>query len=86
MSIAITAFDRPRSGAENALPVDTYTAWRLGSTVIGPQMPAPEGPRNLIPASVFRSEGSSGIVYVFQISLPVAASSTATRPRIVQHR
>ena len=70
MSIAITAFARPRSGAENALPVETYTACRLGSIVTGPQMPAPDGPRNLMPASLFLSEGSSGIVYVFQICFP----------------
>jgi hypothetical protein len=47
-------------------------------------MPAPDGPRNLTPASLFLSDGSSGIVYVFQICLPVRCVEHRTRPRIVQ--
>ena len=75
MFIAITAlavFGVP----EKALPVVTYSARRLTSSVGVAQMPAPAGssmslPREFLPTTF----GTSGIVYVFQIWRPVAASS-----------
>ena len=75
MSIAITAF-AVFGVPENALPVVTYSLRRLTSSVGVAQMPAPDGssmffPREFLPTTF----GASGIVYVFQISRPVAASS-----------
>ncbi len=49
-------------------------------------MAAPEGPYISVPAEFFLvTEGGSGMVYVFQICFPVAASSAARLPRNVQH-
>src|SRR5215467_5216545 len=48
--------------------------------------PAPDGPYNCVPtAFFFVGLGSSVMVYVFQICLPVAASYAATLPRNLQH-
>ena len=47
---------------------------------------APEGPQSCVPARFFCvGIASTGIVNVFQIRLPVAASRAATLPRNLQH-
>ncbi len=49
-------------------------------------MPAPAGPHACVPSFVTpRFFGSSVIVYVFQMTAPVLASSAVTLPRNVQH-
>ena len=47
--------------------------------------PAPDGPHSCVPAAFFFVGRASSIVYVFQICLPVAASSAVTLPRNLQH-
>src|SRR5579871_161439 len=61
-------------------------ALRFRSMVGEDQTAAPEGPCKSVPAEFLRvTEGGSGSVKVFHISLPVAASSEARLPRKVQH-
>src|SRR6478672_3241901 len=47
--------------------------------------PPPDGPHSCVPAGVLVVFCGSGIVYVFQSTLPVTASSALTLPRNVQH-
>src|ERR1041385_1172662 len=85
-SIASTASVVGCCGSEYPLPVDTYSTRRRASIVGADQMPPPEGPQACTPSLVTpRFLGSSAIVYVFQIWLPVLASSAVTLPRKVQH-
>jgi hypothetical protein len=71
---------------ENALPVVTYTERRLTSIVGVTHTPAPAGASMSLPSEfVPTTFAGSGMVYVFQISFPVLASSAATSPRNVQH-
>ena len=50
------------------------------------QMGAPEGPHSCVPTLFFLVYArSSGMVYVFQICLPVEASSATMLPRKRQH-
>ena len=50
------------------------------------QMAAPDGPHCVTPCGFFLiGLGSSGIVYDFQICLPLPASSDTTLPRNLQH-
>ena len=64
----------------------TYNVRRLGSSVGEFHTPPPAGPHKSTPFELLRvTLGVSGMVYVFQICLPVAASSATTLPRKVQH-
>jgi hypothetical protein len=59
---------------------------RFSSTVGADQMPDPDGPYSVTPAVLLpRGCGVSAIMYVFQITRPVAASTALTLPRNVQH-
>src|SRR5215510_14540337 len=75
-SIAITASVVGCCGSEYPLPVATYRTPRRGSIVGAAQMPPPDGPQACTPSFVTpRFFGSSLIVYVFQMTLPLLASS-----------
>src|SRR5687768_1370237 len=83
--IAITAF-AVFGVPEKALPVVTYSARRFTSIVGVAQMPAPAGSSMSLPREFLRTTfGTSGIVYVFQIWRPDAASRADMYPRKVQH-
>src|SRR5277367_4332147 len=59
---------------------------RARSTVGEDQMPAPDGPHSCTPCEFFRTGcAAPAIVYVFHITLPLAASSDETLPRNLQH-
>ena len=49
------------------------------------QIPAAEGPRNVVPAALLLSGFGSGTKYVFQTTAPVFASNALRLPRNVQH-
>src|SRR5215831_1505772 len=73
-SIAITASVVGCCGSEYPLPVATYSTPRRGSIVGAAQMPPPDGPHAWTPSFVTpRFFGSSAIVYVFQMTLPLLA-------------
>ncbi|PWT99174.1 MAG: hypothetical protein C5B51_27730 [Terriglobia bacterium] len=56
-----------------------------GSSVAAFQTPAPEGPETAAPRLVFdRGFAVSAIIYRFQSTFPVAASSADSLPRNVQ--
>jgi hypothetical protein len=56
------------------------------STVGDDQTPPPDGPHRVVPTEFFPiGLASALIVYVFQSSDPVAASSATRLPRNVQH-
>src|SRR5438067_1324699 len=62
-----------------------YRRLRSGSTAGVDQTPPPDGPHSCVPAADFAVFCGSATVYVFQITLPVAASSALTLPLNVQH-
>src|SRR5215831_246505 len=62
-----------------------YIRLRSGSTTGVDHTPPPDGPQSCVPAADFVVFCGSGIVYVFQSTFPVAASSALTLPRKVQH-
>ena len=60
-------------------------AFRDSSIVGEAQSPAPDGAKSWTPREFFRvGFGSSGMMYVFQICLPVSALSATRLPRNVQ--
>ena len=84
-SSAITASDRRDSGGVTASPVPTYSTPRTGSIVGAFHTPPTAGPYNCTPFGFFFHGLGGSAVYVFQICLPLLASSAATPPRAVQH-
>src|SRR5215510_5217594 len=58
---------------------------RFGSIVGDDQMPPPAGPHCCTPFLFLARGFDSSIVYVFQSTCPVFASSAETLPRKVQH-
>src|SRR2546430_10879975 len=59
---------------------------RFTSIVGALHTPAPDGPQSCAPVVLLpRGFGASGMVYAFQITAPVSASSALTLPRNVQH-
>src|SRR5665213_1742230 len=86
MSNAITESLVPCCGSVYMLPVAAYTTWRLTSIVGDDQIAAPAGPQRVVPELLWpMGFDSSGLVYVFQRTAPVAAFSASRLPRNVQH-
>src|SRR5579862_7943872 len=60
--------------------------WCAKSTVGDDHIPAPDGPHSCTPCEFFRTGAAgSAMVYVFHITLPLAASSAERLPRNLQH-
>src|SRR6266699_3574866 len=62
-----------------------YMRFRSGWSAGVDHTPPPEGPQSCVPVAVFVVRCGVSTVYVFQITLPVAASSALTLPLNVQH-